>query len=136
MQGIDHTFDCLASYLAPPVYEALVTQSKPRAMVHRLQGDKRGGETVFVDTIRCRRNALYHSNWPWPRFSVLDSIQPVDGPCELLPGFYFIEAPRKGQRRIDGGAAERVLRAPLRGDGNGWVSAPTLACSLDHGIIT
>ena len=73
-----------------------------------------------IDINRCRRNALYYAEHPWPVFCAMDEVAPYDGK-ELTCGLYYVVC--------DKGVFGRT-------GGFGWYCAPFAQHGLDNAYFT
>ena len=69
-----------------------------------------------VDMRKCRRNLTYHSNYKFPVYCVMDTVQPFSG--KIRCGFFFVETQNT---------------FPFRG--NGWYSEPMVQYGLENNLI-
>ena len=73
-------------------------------------------KTVTFDINKCRTNILYHSEYDYPVFTVMDDVCKYNG--QNKPGIYYIES---------------LNQFPLRG--NGWYYYPMVDYCLKNNII-
>ena len=100
-------------------------ENLPRAFVHVVEKQPRGGCIIGADVNRCRRNCLFHSEDEWPVYCVWDDVVATGGlPQKIEPGFYWINAPRSGRVDLQENLPEEKPSPLLRG--RGFYAAPVV----------
>jgi len=111
-------FDEIASTFNSETLKVIQSNSsKQWAFIERLDTTSSQNKHK-IDHTKCRRNILLHSKYDYPRYSVMDRIQPFDN-LEIKVGCYFIET---------------TNYFPYRG--NGWYPYVQIIKGLEKGIIS
>ena len=125
-QTSDVEYNPMMSYFNDHTWSNFVMSERPKQQMYRSTTIDERIHCQQVDVIRCRRNILAHSSYPWYVFSIWDDIKSRDN--YELASFNFVS------KRAPRNATEMMKEAPHVGPS--WRSKEVCAFLLNEGIIS